>query len=61
MDDFNDNFENDCLTELGNREAWEDSQQEHEDELDRDWDFNDHDDDNSDCGSDNDIEEEDTQ
>ena len=47
MDDFNDNFENDCLTELGNREAGEDSQQEHEDELDRDWDFNDHDDDRS--------------
>lgn len=46
MEDFNDNFENDCLTELENREAWEDS--------------HDHDDDR-DCGDENDIEEEDTQ
>ena len=45
MEDFNDNFENDCLTELGNREAWEDS----------------HDHDDSDCGDENDIEQEDTQ
>jgi len=58
MDDFNDNFENDCLTELGNREAWEDSPY---------WgDFGDHDDDRDiarDCGDENDIEdeEEDTQ
>jgi hypothetical protein len=54
MDDLNDNFENDCLTELGNREAWEDSPY---------WgDFGDHDDDR-DCGDENDIEdeEEDTQ
>ena len=56
MEDFNDNFENDCLTELGNREAWEDSPY---------WgDFGDHDDDRDiarDCGDENDIEEEDTQ
>ena len=49
MEDFNDNFENDCLTELGNREAWDEAWEES------------HDHDESDCGDENDIEQEDTQ
>ena len=39
-------FENDCLTELGNREAWEDSHDETE------WNNNE-----PDCGDENDIDE----
>ena len=53
MDDLNDNFENDCLTELGNREAWEDSHDETE--------WNNNEPNEPDCGDENDIEQEETQ
>ena len=46
-------FENDCLTELGNREAWEDSHDETE--------WNNNEPNEPDCGDENDIEQEETQ